>query len=114
MGDVSGFGFPITVKDPAGTTRSLVGRSNDIYRSIDPQTGMVVTGRVASVALNIEALADAGLGIPKGIADENSKPWVITFEDLNGASHTFKVTEHQSDLTLNLVVCMLENYEDAP
>lgn len=108
---IYGFGWPITLTDPAGLTDpNLIGFSNDISQIIDPDTGQLVSGRLASVALRISSLTLAGFGLPKAIADQNSKPWVVTFNDINGTSHTFKVRQADPDRALGLVICILEAY----
>lgn len=107
----TGFGWSITVTDPAGTSRTLTGFSDDIAQIIDPDTGQAVSGRLASVALRISSLAAAGLTLPRGIADSGSKPWVIEFDDINGNPYKFKVSQSNPDRALGLVTCLLELYE---
>ena len=107
---VYGFGFPITVTDPAGTSEALTGFSDDIAQVIDPDTGQAVSGRLASVAVRLSSLTAAGLSIPQGIADTASKPWLIAFDDINGNAFTFKVAQSNPDRALGLVVCVLELY----
>ncbi len=109
--DVYGFGWPISVTDPNGTVGALKGYSNDISQLIDPDTGEAVSGRLASAVLRISTLTAKGLGIPVGIADAASKPWLITFDDINGNAFTFKVSKADPDRTLGIVVCMLEIYK---
>ena len=108
----TGFGWPITVTDPSGNQGSLVGSSADISQSIDPETGVIVSGRLATVALRIGALADAGLGIPEGISDNTSKPWLVQFDDINGNAYTFKVAQSNPDRTIGCVYCRLEGYTE--
>ena len=104
--DVYGFGWPISVTNPAGVVApDLVGSSQDISQIIDPDTGQAVSGRLATVVLRISSLS--AVGIPAYIADEAGKPWVIIFDDINGA---FKVAESNPDRTLGVVVCILEAY----
>lgn len=111
---VMGFGWPISVTDPNGTTvDTLIGQSDDIAAAIDPETGQLVSGRVASVVLRLSSLATAGLGIPQGITSESSRPWVIKFNDINGSAHTFKVQQSNPDRALGIVSCLLENYQDS-
>lgn len=105
-----GFGFAITVTDPAGVVGSLIGFSNDISQLIDPETGQAVSGRVASAVLRISSLTAEGLGLPTGISDVTSKPWVITFDDINGNPYTFKVVQGDPDRSLGIVVCILTLY----
>lgn len=108
--DLDGFGWPITVTDPSGLSATLTGLSTDIGHTIDPETGIAVSGRRASVAITIASLAEAGLGIPRAIADQSSKPWVIAFADIGGSSHTFKVCDAMPDRAIGLVTCLLEGY----
>lgn len=105
---VAGFGWPIVLTDPTGTTQALTGFSNDISQLIDPDTGQAVSGRLASVALRISSLAS---GLPEGIADATSKPWLVAFDDINGNPFTFKVVKSNPDRALGLVTCLVEFYE---
>lgn len=109
--DERGFGWPITVTDPDGETANLIGFSNDVAEVIDPDTGQIISGRVASVALVISDLTDAGLGLPEAIANADDKPWVIAFNDINGNSFTFKVKRSNPDRALGVITCVLEFYE---
>ncbi len=109
-----GFGRTITVTAPDGTTAELTGFSNDISQVIDPETGIAVAGRLASVALPIAALVDAGLGMPRAVADSARKPWRVSFADTGGTVHTFKVREAMPDRSLGIVTCTLEAYKADP
>lgn len=110
--DARGFGWPITLTDPAGlSSTGLVGFSDDIGQLIDPDTGALVNGRLASVALRISSLILQGFALPRGVADQASKPWVVTFDDINGTAHTFKVRQANPDRALGMVVCILEGYD---
>ena len=106
----SGFGWPIAITNPEGVTVTLVGYSTDVGQTIDPETGVPVTGRRASVALPIATLTALGMGLPRAIADAASKPWVVRFQDIHGTTQTFKVQEAMPDRALGIVTCMLETY----
>ncbi len=108
---VGGFGWPITITDPSGTVGTLTGFSDDIGQIIDPDTGQVVSGRLALVSLRISSLTIAGLGLPQGIADTASKPWVVEFNDINGSPFKFKVSQSNPDRALGVVTCVLELYQ---
>ena len=110
---IYGFGYSITVTDPAGTVKPFRGFSNDISQIIDPDTGQAVSGRLASVALRISSLVAAGLSLPVGISDAKSKPWLIAFDDINGNAFKFKVSQSNPDRTIGIVTCLLELYESA-
>jgi len=108
----TGFGWPITLTDPAGLSNdALVGFSDDISQTIDPDTGELVAGRLASVVLRISTLLVAGFSVPRGVPDQASKPWVVTFNDINGTAHTFKVRQANPDRALGIVSCILEGYD---
>lgn len=108
--DTDGFGWAITVTDPAGTSASLTGLSTDIGLLIDPETGIAVSGRRASIAIALASLSAASLSIPAGVASPSSKPWVVTFADVAGTSHTFKIQEAMPDRAAGVVTCILEAY----
>lgn len=112
LGDAdTGFGWPIIIDAPSGNSAPFTGYSNDISQMIDPDTGQLVAGRMASVAIRISALLDIGFGLPRGVADSNSKPWVVTFSDINGNEFVFKVKQANPDRALGLITCNLEAYE---
>lgn len=105
-----GFAVPITVTDPSGATAVINGLQNDVSLFIDPQTGVMVGARRASVALSIQALADAGLGEPRAVASGAGKPWRIAFTTPTGMQLQMKVSEANPD-ELGCIVCMLETYK---
>lgn len=107
-----GFGWSITLTDPDGLTDTLTGFSDDISQVIDPDTGQLVSGRLASVALRISSLIAAGFTLPRNVPDNTLKPWVVTFNDINGIAHTFKVRQSDPDRALGMVVCILEGYDE--
>ena len=108
----NGSGWPIDVTNPQGRTVPMVGYSEDIAQAVDPETGMAVSGRYASVALRISSLIAAGVGLPRGVADARLKPWLVRFEDINGAAHLFKVAQSNPDRMLGLVTLTLEVYSE--
>lgn len=109
---VTGFGWPITLTAPDGTFGALTGFSDDIAQIIDPDTGQVVSGRLASAALRTAAIAAAlpGKGLPVGVADAASKPWLVAFDDINGNPYTFKVAQSNPDRAIGLITLLLEFY----
>ena len=109
--DTTGFGWPITITNPAGTDLAMTGLSTDIAQVIDPDTGTAVSGRMASVALRISSLYVGGFTLPQGIADSGSKPWLIAFDDINGLSYKFKVAQSNPDRAAGIVTCLLEAYK---
>lgn len=110
--DPNGFGWPVRVTDPGGAFADMVGLSGNISRLIDPDTGLFVSGNVAHITLRLTTLRTKGLGIPKAIADQSVKPWLITFDDILGKAYTFKVKQSFPDTTIGVVVCILESYSN--
>ena len=106
----TGFGYAISLTNPAGATVALTGFSSDIAQLIDPDTGQAVSGRLASASLPISSILTAGLTLPQGIADAGVKPWLAQFNDINGTAHTFKVSQSNPDRALGLVTLLLEAY----
>ena len=115
-------GWPISITDPAGTivpdpsdpdAEPLIGQSNDIAEIIDPDTGQVVSGRLASVALRISTLESYFSSLPRGIASSAGKPWVVKFTDVNGDAGTFAVLRSNPDRMLGMITLILETYEES-
>lgn len=106
-----GFGWPVTLVSPDGIKSfGLIGFSTDISQVLDPDTGQLVNGRQASVTLRISSLFAQGFTLPKGVAEQSSKPWLVIFDDINGRTHTFKIRQVDPDRALGVVVCFLEAY----
>jgi hypothetical protein len=106
----TGFGYAIVLTSPAGVVLPITGFSNDIAQVIDPDTGQVVSGRLASVALRISTIIASGLDLPRGIANSKSKPWIVEFNDLLGNPHKFKVFQSNPDRTIGMITLILESY----
>lgn len=100
----TGFGFAITLTNPAGATQDLIGYTADISQLIDDETNTAVTGRLATVAVRISTLT---IGLPVTISDKTQMPWLATFNDINGNSFTFKVQESNPDRALGVLVLTL-------
>mgnify|MGYP006987896169 CR=1 FL=1 len=107
---MQGFAWPIVVTNPDGRSVCLRGFSTDISDVIDLETGQLVSGRQAEVALPMAAVSKAGLELPQHVASEAGKPWLMKFEDIEGSSHTFKVLRTAPDRTVGLILCYLEAY----
>ena len=108
--DTAGFAWSVVVTDPDGRSACLRGFSTDIADLIDPDTGQAVSGRQAEVAISMDSLKNAGLTHPEYVASEDGKPWLVRFDDVQGASHTFKVMRSAPDRTVGLILCYLELY----
>ena len=105
------FGWPITLMDPSGKSESLIGFSDDISEVIDPQTGEVVSGRFATAVFSMATLTAAGFtSLPEGVMNTAGKPWLVVFDDVYGASHTFNVESSKPDRAMGVVVCHLGTY----
>lgn len=100
----------VLVKSPTGATAEMSGWVNDIFLSLDPVSQSVISGRQASVSFLISDLKNAGFEALKGVAESTKKPWLVTFDDVNGVTHTFKVSQANPDHSAGLTVCFLENY----
>ena len=110
----TGFGWDITLTNPEGKTELLTGFSQDIALVIDPDTGILVSGRTASVALRIGLLRAKGFTEnPRNISDEDKKPWVVGFKDINGTPCLFKVVKSNPDAMIGCVTLLLEAYKQA-
>lgn len=107
--DRTGFGWPIRLTDPSGHSEEITGLSNDIALVIDPDTGMLVSGRDVTISVHTRTLRTFGFcGIPRAVSQ--GLPWVVEFEDINGTPGRFKVARTSPDLGIGLVLMNLEVY----
>lgn len=106
----TGFGFAITVTNPAEVSESLTGFSTDIGQVIDPDTGQTVSGRFASVVLRLSTVVPL-LGMPVAVSDATAKPWIVELNDINGVAGKFKVAGTAPDRALGIIVLRLEVYK---
>ena len=107
----TGFGWDIVLTTPEGVPHVFTGFSDDIAQVIDPSTGQIVSGRLASVALRMSSLKLAGLEIPRAISDTGRRPWVVEFNDINGEPHRFKIIQSHPDRMLGMLTMILEIYK---
>lgn len=102
----SGFGWPLTLTSPAGGVSALTGFATDVAESIDPETGLAVAGRRASVAISLLSLPV----LPTAVPERDRKPWIVTFADVTLAAASWKVVEVRPDRALGVVVLIVEGY----
>ena len=109
--DKTGFGWPLKLTDPKGFVGNITGLQNDISQSIDPNTGVLVSGRFATIGVAFDSLSEAGLGLPVGVEDATKKPWIVEWIDVNCNAYKFKVKSTDPDRSLGIIICTLEIYE---
>ena len=114
MESAESFRWPVVLTDPDDNTHTapLYAIVNDVSGLIDPDTGQLVSGRVATFGIRISSITALGLGLPKGESSSNKRPWVVSFKDITGASHLMKVTRGDPDLTLGIINLYLEVYSN--
>ena len=107
--DLAGFAWPLTLTSPIGVTTSLLGLTQDVGQTIDPDTGQAVAGRRATVVLSLASLPE----MPEAVAQTTRKPWVARFADSQGVTAQWKVVEVLPDRVLGQVTLILEAYAGA-
>ncbi|MFW6031052.1 MAG: hypothetical protein ACOC9T_00555 [Myxococcota bacterium] len=107
--DTEGLAVAVTVTSPEGTQAELSGLVADIGQTTDPETGQLVVGRQASVALPVPGLSAAGLGTPRLVPEGSKRPWLVRWTGQDGVERTFKVVQVLPD-ELGVVTCILEAY----
>lgn len=110
--DVFGFGWDVILTNPAGfSSTDLKAKANDISEMFDPDTGELVSGRVAIAVFRISSLIEQGFDtLPADVPLSASKPWLVAFDDINGNPYLFKVVKSFPDRTLGVVKCQLTAY----
>jgi hypothetical protein len=105
------FASVVKLTSPAGVTRDVAAITNEVWQGLDPNSGNIVNGASASVAISLDALTKAGLGIPQNDHDRKAKPWRVELTLADGVARTYKITESRRDMTLGLIWYVLEHYQ---
>jgi hypothetical protein len=107
------FGWPVVFTDPDGVSNvdPIYCASGDIGTTIDPNTGVPVSGRSAYLSVRRSTLTAAGLDMPTNVESKTSKPWRATFVDINGHAFTYKIISSMPDRTIGLITCELSIYD---
>ena len=105
------FRVAVILTNPSCDTINVWGIGGDISELIDPDTGMAVSGRSTRMTIRMTSIINQGFELPEGISDTSSKPWLVSFDDITGVNHTFKVVEGNPDRTIGVVSLVLEAYK---
>ncbi len=107
----SDWGATVTVTDPNGACAEVEAQTSDIGASIDPDTGVAISGRRAHTSLRIASLVAAGFTeLPTHRAPAEGHPWRLEFTDTAGRSYMFAVRNSWPDRTLGIVTLLLEHW----
>jgi hypothetical protein len=108
----TGTGIKVVLISPAGTrfgdAGEIIGESNDIGFSIDPETGTAFQGRTIEVNLRLSKVLSAAGVIP-------GKNWKVEIRQPNGegTTWTFAVSSAPVDRTLGIIKLWLNFVEAA-
>lgn len=107
--DVAGFGWPIVLTSPADVATPLVAITTNTMDMSDPDTGTGVAVRRNSVTVRTSSLpGTTPADYPVAIADPTSKPWRVSYDDLRGNSHIYRVRDTEPDDAVGVIVLHLE------
>lgn len=117
VSDTETGGILCTITSPEGAEEDFRVMSNLISLAIDPGTGLPVSGLQSSMSLPIAWLITAGFYNPatgagiRGVADTDSRPWVVDFVDTNGRHWKMKIESTDPDFGAGKMLMFLELYE---
>ena len=115
LSDVSqGFAIPLTITNPAGVSVTLAGFASDVGEVVDPESGIPVIGRRATISFVQDPIVEAGLGPIVAIVDDNRRPWLASFADAHGVVRIYKITGVMPETDLGSLRCSLETYRLSP
>jgi len=106
---IDDYGEDITITSPDGIEAPFHGRTQDIFLTVDPGTGMPVSGRQCAVSIHSFALAEAGFSAIKAVA--SGRPWLVRWTNPTGVAVVLKVVEVNPDQCLGSIVLKLEWYK---
>lgn len=109
LSNTADFAVAMKLTSPEGRTVTIAGLQADIGLSIDPETGVAIAGRKASVAISSALLAELGVELPQNIPEDDRRPWLVEWTPPTGGAQKMKVVSTIPD-KLGIVVLHLERY----
>lgn len=109
--DTKGFASPVKLTNPAGQFATVHALTSEIWQGLDPNSGNIVNGAVSSLAIAIEALTKAGLGIPTYDHNRKAKPWLVDITFADGVVRQYVLVESRRDMTMGLIWYVLNRYQ---
>jgi hypothetical protein len=106
----AGFGWPVEITAPDGSTLSTTGFTNDIGQVFDPGTGQPIAGRHVSFTIPEISFAEVGMLIPAQVTARGAPKWIFKLDDVNGTPGVFTVRSAMRDRSAGTVVLVLEVY----
>lgn len=102
----SGFAWEAVVIAPDGTESDppLRGFSTDISQLVDPETGIAISGRSASLTLHMRDVLDVFAELPRRIEGRADTPWRVRVADILGHTGEFVVIKSDPDRALGYLV----------
>lgn len=111
MGSKSGIAESIQIIDPNGESHDIQAVVSVIHNLIDPDTGQPVSGFLATASISRLHLMARNLSIPAGEFDQNKRPWVLVYNDIDGNSTKYIVVRSAPDEAQGNVLLDLGSYE---
>lgn len=111
MTDLNGFGIALEFTKPDGSdTVTISGRATSHFLTVDGD-GAPAIGKQVSCTVNESVLSEAGFQTRNTAGEVALTGCRVSWTDATGASRTYKITHHQPDNTLGLIVCFCKDYQ---
>lgn len=105
------FSQEFTLTDPNGIVSDLKGFCNNItLESPDIQNDQRISSMIASVTLPMKSILTFGGQLPYGVVDENTRPYICEFTNVNNGIKKFRVMNTYPDNDLGVIVLILERW----
>lgn len=106
------FGVSMTFTAPTSKTATVTGLHKKHHLGIDPEKGVAVNTKTASVSVSEKFLADAGYPVRNGNGVVDLKKHLVAVKDSTGTTETYIIEQWFPDETIGLIVCTLGTYAE--
>ena len=98
---------------PNAETATVQGLSSKHHLSVDPETGLPVNSTNIHISVAESVILDANESYPTRNANDEIylKDHLVSFADSSGTVKQYKINENFPDETLDLIVCILGEFE---
>lgn len=106
------FASEVKLQNPSGQFATVAAITNEVWQGLDPNSGNIINGAVASIAISLDALTKASLGgIPQNPHNAKEKPWLVELTLADGVPRTYKIAESRRDMQMGLIWYVLSRYQ---
>lgn len=111
-GSTAGFGISMTFTSPENDTATVNGLHTKHHLSIDPETGVPINAKTASVSVAEDFLTDKGYPTRNDNGEVSFAGHTVKVKDSTGTEVEYYCSQWFPDEKIGFIVIILQDYAD--